>query len=59
MAYGLGETDMRAICWRQLLTAVTTVLGQRKEVFVRIVWPDSKKKKLYMWIRKMNRYTIY
>ena len=59
MAYGLGEIDMRTICWRHLSTAVTTVLEQRKEVFVRIAWPDSKKKKLYMWIRKMNRCTLH
>jgi len=35
MAYGPGESDMRGICCRELFTAITAVLEQNKETFVR------------------------
>ena len=43
MAYGLGKTDMTAICCRQLFTTITTVLEENKDTFVRSASPDSKK----------------
>ena len=42
MAYGPGETDMAAICCRELFTAVTTVLEQKKYKFVGRVSPNNK-----------------
>ena len=35
MACGPGESDMTAICCRELFTAITAVLEQNKETFVR------------------------
>ena len=48
MAFGLVETDMGAICCRQLCTAITTVLEQSKEVLIRSALHDLKQ--LYNWI---------
>jgi len=42
MAYGPGETNMAAICCRELFTAVTTVLEQKKYKFVGRVSPNNK-----------------
>jgi hypothetical protein len=42
IAFGPSETDMRAICCRQLFTATTILLGQSKEMFTRSASPDVK-----------------
>jgi hypothetical protein len=47
LAYGQGETDIWAICCRQLFTAITTVLEQNKETFVRSAPTDLK---IYIYI---------
>jgi hypothetical protein len=40
MAYGSSKTDIRAICCGQLFTAITAVLEQSKETFVRFALPN-------------------
>ena len=38
--FGPGETDTRAVCCRQLFTAITTVLERNEESYVRSASPD-------------------
>jgi hypothetical protein len=40
MAYGPDVTDMRAIRYGEIFTAITNVLERNKEMFVRIELPD-------------------
>jgi hypothetical protein len=40
LAYGPGETDMRAICCRELFRTITNLLEQFKEMFVRSASTD-------------------
>ena len=42
MVFGPRKTDMRAICCRQLCTAITTVLEQSKKAFFKSLSPDKK-----------------
>jgi hypothetical protein len=58
MAYGPGEIDMRAICCQQLFTAITTVLEQNKETFVRSA-PTDLKIYIYSRNRTICSYTRY
>jgi hypothetical protein len=48
MAYGPVKTDMRAMSWRQLFTAITAELERNKETFVRSASPELKKKIVYV-----------
>jgi len=42
MTFGPGETDMGAICCRQLCTAIINVLEQSKKAFFKSLSPDKK-----------------